>query len=387
MILEQWCQVNSNFFYAEKGLDFDELKSYNSHKIKTKKLTQDKFDSLMEYFVFTEGYVTRVETSKGNFVFYGVTHDFLVDEIRERLIKHSTDKELYYFSNVDYFDYGFFAVGNSGKVDRLLRYNSEAMGEEEIVYWVGKPHKWEYETHTFYSKKKLEECEMSFGWSEVCDMVNFYLPFINDEVDVYGITVYSKKNNLKNVVDYILNGKPLKFTKEITHQDEMGIFKMLVKNDTTLTSTDIFICKDYVEAYNYLMFVDDMGGDPSSIKAVSSKFKHKVLAKNFNLETCCEMIYSMIADYPKAKGVTMADVVPLLESVPSCEHRLAQIFTEYDYATRQYVITFSPGRMFDAKDKKYIPTDRMFFRIGKKYNRKTFTKIYKQLKKLLAEYK
>ena len=86
MILEQWCQVNSNFFYAEKGLDFDELKTYNSHKIKTKKLAQDKFDSLMEYFVFTEGYVTRVETSKGNFVFYGVTHDFLVDEIRERIV-------------------------------------------------------------------------------------------------------------------------------------------------------------------------------------------------------------------------------------------------------------------------------------------------------------
>ena len=49
--------------------------------VNPKKLNQTKFNSLMEFVVFTEGYVTHLETSEGEFLFYGVTHDLETKQI------------------------------------------------------------------------------------------------------------------------------------------------------------------------------------------------------------------------------------------------------------------------------------------------------------------
>lgn len=387
MILDNWCQVNCNFFYSKGEVNFEEFNTQKSIKINPKKLTQEKFDELIEYFVFTEGYITKVETNMGNFAFYGVTHDFDVNQLKDRMKNYSTTQELYYFSNVDYFDYGFFAVANGGKIDRLLRYNSEAMGDEEVVYWVGKPHKWEYDTHTFYSKQRLEDCEMSFGWSEVCDMVYYYLPFVTKEVDIKSITVYSQNSNLKDVVKHILTGKPLKFSKDVTRQDEMDIFKMLVKNDSNFTSTDFFIAKDFLISYNYTLDTYDRYSSSGHIQILNTPYNSKILKSKLNKETFYEMFYNFVLDYKNATIKTMPTVAPMIRSLPECEHRLAQVITQYDYKTQKYLVHFCPGRLYDVKTREYISVEKQFFKVGKKFDRKTATKIYNYLKNYLEDYK
>ena len=87
MILENCCQVNSNFFYS-KHFNFTIMPYKKKFSVNPKKLNQTKFNSLMEFVVFTEGYVTHLETSEGEFLFYGVTHDLETKQILSILKNH-----------------------------------------------------------------------------------------------------------------------------------------------------------------------------------------------------------------------------------------------------------------------------------------------------------
>ncbi len=198
VILEQYLQVNSNFFYSEK-LNIKPSKGYK--KVNLKKLNAEELGSTLESIVFSENKnnFIHIKTNKGEFVLLTVTSDITKEQTLDFLKENSSKYPTYYFRNVDYFDFGIFGYAQNGKIERYLSYNSEAMGDENIVEWIGKPHKWEYATHTFYTKKKLEECEMSFGWDEVCNMIYYYLPFITEEVEILEVNAYTKNKQIKKV--------------------------------------------------------------------------------------------------------------------------------------------------------------------------------------------
>ena len=196
MILEQYLQVNSNFFYSKK-LNIKPSKGYK--KVNLKKLNEEELGSTLESIVFSENKnnFIHIKTNKGEFVLLTVTSDITKEQTLDFLKENSSKYPTYYFRNVDYFDFGIFGYAQNGKIERYLSYNSEAMEDENIVEWIGKPHKWEYETHTIYTKKKLEECEMSFGWDEVCNMIYYYLPFITEEIEILEVNAYTKNKQIK----------------------------------------------------------------------------------------------------------------------------------------------------------------------------------------------
>jgi len=205
MLLNQHLQVNSKFFYTQ-SFDLTTIKYNHKKKIKFKKLSQSDFDMKIEDFVFTnenEIYIHIKTKYKGEFLLTNVTFEINKNDAIEILTKNAKNQTVYLFDNVDYFSYGRFAIANNEKIERYLSFNSEVSDDENIVEWIGKPHSWEYETHTFFTKKKLEDFEMSFDSDVVCEMSEYYLPFMNDDLQITEITLYSKDeviiNNKKKV--------------------------------------------------------------------------------------------------------------------------------------------------------------------------------------------
>jgi ribonucleotide monophosphatase NagD (HAD superfamily) len=189
MQLRDYTQINSNFFYSKHITPYNKLGKYE-FKVNPKKLTQIQFNRLMEHVVFKKGFATLIQTKQGDFVFYGVTQDFTPKQVQNSIANLAKTEPTYFFRNVDYFNYGEFGYAENGKIVRYLKYNSEATDDENVVEWVGKPHDWEYNSHTFYTKQKLEDCEMFFDSEAVCNMIDYYLPFIKDGVDI-DVTTYN----------------------------------------------------------------------------------------------------------------------------------------------------------------------------------------------------
>ncbi len=389
MILETYTQVNTNFFYSRKNIEFDEFNTLNKVSINPKKLNQNKFDSMLEYLIFNEGFITKVETNRGNFVFYGVTHDFEVEKLKERMKTYSQHSELFYFNCVDYFSYAFFCVANNGNVERLIRYNSEAADDEEVVYLCGKAHKWE---NTFaggkFTKRKLEDCEQDFGYYELGLMVGYYLPFVKtDESEILNITVYSSNQHLAEIVKNLVKGKPQKYYGEISKQDEAEIFKMLLKNDVRITSNDFMLDSNGIKAYNYIISSTNLDVDISQMTMVSGSTLKTLNYNSLNKETFYELFVNIIRSCKEAKLKPFSEVRPLLKSLPLQDgHRLCQVLCEFNFVSKTYQLYFGTGRIYDADKGEYLDFGKKIFKVGTKFDHKTSDKIFKHINRFAKDY-
>lgn len=248
MILEQHCQVNSNFFYSEKL----EVKVPNNiYNVVLRNETND-YGEIIETIIFGNDKTAfiHMETNKGEFILLPVTSDINKEQILTYLKENSSKYPTYYFRNVDYFDYGTFGYAQNGKIERYLAYNSEAMQGENIVEWIGKPHKWEYDTHTFYTKKKLENCEMRFNSDTVCEMIYYYLPFINDDLQIQDFTIYSSN---KEYIKRIKKARKYKYEK-VQKDTYNKIYQTMTKHNLKCLVITALIYNDKVTINNLTLY-------------------------------------------------------------------------------------------------------------------------------------
>lgn len=388
MILETYTQVNTNFFYSLNDFEFDEFKTLKSKSVNPKKLDQNRFEAMLEHLIFTPGFITKLETNRGTFVFYGITHDFEVEKLKERMKNCSQNKELFYFNCVDYFTYAFFCVAENGKVERLIRYNSEAMDNEEIVYLEGRRHKWENTFGAKFTKRRLEDCEDDFSSYELGLMVKYHLPFIEtDETEILKLTVYSNDVHLQEIVDNLVKGKPQKFYGQVSKKDEADIFKMLLKNDVRVTSSDIMLDTECIKAYNYVVSSTNLDVDISQMTMVSSNYFQTVNYFALSKETFYELFVNTIKNYRYATLKPFSEIKPLLKRLPLEDgHRLCQILCEYDFVKKSYTVYFGTGRIYDADKGEYLDYGKKIIKIGDKFDRKVSDKIFKYIKKYAKDY-
>lgn len=203
MNIYKLAQIHSRFLYSNK-LDESILKDFKSYD-KFKKIddfTLDVFSSFLiesNYDIFL-----KISTNKGEFLFTNFSNSLNNEQFIEYLKSNSNHDETYYFANTDYYTYGAFGFAKDGKVERFLSFDEECSDEDKMVTWIGKAHSWEVETHTFYTKKKLQEMEMFFSSDEVCDMIDYYLPFLNEELNINEFTFYYKyDSNLEGIINSI----------------------------------------------------------------------------------------------------------------------------------------------------------------------------------------
>lgn len=383
MILENCCQVNSNFFYS-KHFNFNIMPYKTKFSVNPKKLNQSKFNSLMEHVVFTEGYVTHMITSEGEFLFYGVTHDLETKQILNILKNQAQFAPIYFFRNVDYFSYGEFGFAEEGKVVRYLKVNSEAMGDEPVVEWVGKPHKWEYDTHTFYTKQKLEDFEMFFDSDNVCEMIYYYLPFVTKNIEIKEITIYSYSENGKKIVDGVIKGKPFIELKQITNHDKAEIYKNLIHNNLESAGTTILVFKDKIFLNNYL--VNSTGFDMNIPEKSYVSFTNKsqtILNKNLNYKTFYNAIIDFIIDYKNAKKVHYTEAQNYLKKIEKNESYFqTHLVTDFFEKDQTLVVAYGVGRYFDFKRMIYSDIRNTSFLAGQSFDSKTIKKIYKSVLKV-----
>lgn len=368
MILEQYLQVNSNFFYSEK-LNIKPSKGYK--KVNLKKLNEEELGSTLESIVFSENKnnFIHIKTNKGEFVLLTVTSDITKEQTLDFLKENSSKYPTYYFRNVDYFDFGIFGYAQNGKIERYLSYNSEAMGDENIVEWIGKPHKWEYETHTFYSKKKLEECEMSFGWDEVCNMIYYYLPFVNDELKILEFNVYSKNKEsikqIKNALTYkykSVNKETLKklYITMLSHNIPGILINALVYDDSViLHDLMLGVVKEHKEDQleNQILF-------SNLVSKINHNEKHREIEFHNGL---VQLINASINSEVK----TLKEIAPYIKKLKE-EKELYYL----------YISPINKNKYKLELLKRGINKENIF--IGYNFNKKNSNKIYKILNK---EYK
>lgn len=297
MKLYQHLQVNSNFFYANT-LNLSKFDNYVKTKIKIKKYSQQHFDTLIESLVFSEQklYVFIKTKDKGEFLLSNIDSNISKDEAIEYLKLNSANQTAYLFDNVDYFAYGRFAVANNGKIERYLSFNSEPRDDENIVEWIGKPHKWEYETHKFFTKKKLEDFEMIFDSDTVCEMVEYYLPFINEDLDIKELIVFSKEN-----INYYNPYKTQKIS--LNRENLTKIYKKYKEYDIDMTCITINSNNNGLILSDYYMCLLTASNPISPIdKILSSNTMHELhISENDFKKKLLNYLTEMIIDISNVK--------------------------------------------------------------------------------------
>ncbi len=378
MLIEDWCQVNSNFFFSKSELEFDGFKNYKKLDVNVKKLTQTSLNNMFSHFVFdTKDNIIKLTTNHGNFVFYGVTQEFEPNQIKEMLNTYSKDT-LYYFNNVDYFTYGCFGVASNNKIERLLRYNSEASSEEDEITWVGKAHLWETETHTYYSKQRLTEGEMSFGWEEVCEMVLYYLPFVSNDVNILGMTVYSNSQYLKEDITNLLSEKPVKNHDEFSVLDENDLFKSLVSNNTRQTISTVVLKKDKLIFFNKIVSVDVSNLFNNDVKFFTNTESRTIKYSNLNFENFYGAFLAIVRAYKNARLLSPQQIQSAMSfSEQSDGDVVCNLVTNYNYASKKYSVNFVYDKIFDEENNVHVDYRAGQESVGDKFDRKTAEKVYK----------
>ena len=369
MILHRHLQVNSEFFYANK-LDLSKFESYIKTKLKFKKYSQDDFDTLIEGLVFEEKeqYIFIKTKNNGEFLLSSIHCKTSKDDAINYLKLNAKNQTVYLFDNVDYFSYGRFAVASNEKIERYLAFNCEATDDENVVDWIGKPHKWEYETHTFYSKKRLEDFEMSFDSDTVCEMAEYYLPFITEDLEIKEIFVFSKEpievykpNNKKNQ-------KPKK-PKFNTSKLEK-IFGIFNKNRIQFASVTLNVTKHAVVFSNCILRVLTQSKPLSPTDKILSTNKTELLwvdVDDFKTKFLSNLI-TMVEDITNAKEST---VISARETLLSIDRKISNYNTFYIHIF-----------MFSKKKFKLVLTSKqedhdIEYQLGNKFNLKLVDKILK----------
>lgn len=304
MILHQHLQVNSEFFYAQQ-LDLTKFDTFIKTKIKFKKYSQDEFDTLIEDLVFQEKeqYIFIRTKDKGEFLLSSIHSKLSKDDAISYLKFNAKNQTCYLFDNVDYFSYGRFGIASNEKIERYLSFNSEPADDENIVEWIGKPHKWEYETHTFYTKKKLEDFEMFFDSDAVCEMAEYYLPFITDELDIKEIFVYSKEP-----IKYYKPKKSNKLT--ITNDNLEKIYNILQKYNFNFASVCINANNNAVIFSNYILRIITQSTPVSPTDKILSSNKMQFMwttIKQFKANFL-DTLVDMICDFENAQETNLISI-------------------------------------------------------------------------------
>lgn len=383
MIFENCVQVNSNFFYC-KQFNIGTMPGKNILELNPKKLTQLQFNKLMEHVVFTKGYATKIKTNNGEFLFYSATNNFTPKVVQNFIINQSKFGPAYYFRNVDYFSYGEFGYAEDGKIVRYLKCNSEATDNENVVEWIGKPHTWEYETHTFYTKEKLENFEMSFDSESICDMVYFYLPFLKNDVKVENITIYSNQPNLKKLINGVLKDKPFENLLEFTSKHHAEIVKNLIHNNVETASTTILIYKDKLFFNNYVVNTDKYKkDDPIRTDILHDPSNLTIKTKDLNFNKFYNTLIKFIVNYKNAKQTNFKVVQKSLQTIKANDKYFqAHIITDFFEQDKKSIIAFAITKYFNNVLNCYTDQYNVTKIMGDCIDVKAVKKIYKEILKL-----
>ena len=366
MVLEDYFQVNSQFFYGE-SLD---MSYFTKHKeVPISNFTEDSVKGMLENVEFgkIQGIMLNINTNKGQFLYISALDQLDKDTVLNFLKHSSTTNPTYYFSNVDYFSFGRFGLGEGGKITRYLSFNSEQAFDEEVVGWIGKPHSWEYATHTFYTKKKLEDFEMDFSDSEVCDMVTYYLPFISEDIVVDKVSVYTLNKQhaklLKNIVKGVYH--------KLTNKSVEAIYNTSKKYKANMFSIACYF--DYVQQKiifaNHNMYTyKDNGVDIYNTEVLYTNLRGEVTIGEPKWELDFHnILLQMVADIPRVKPEKIKDIG-------------ANIKTLEDLNLKRYLIMVRPVTKskleyhFFSTDTKGNSTA---LKVGTKFNKSLVKKIFK----------
>ncbi len=383
MQLRDYTQINSNFFYSKHITPYNKLGKYE-FKVNPKKLTQTQFNRLMEHVVFKKGFATLIQTKQGDFVFYGVTQDFTPKQVQNSIANLAKTEPTYFFRNVDYFNYGEFGYAENGKVVRYLKYNSEATDDENVVEWVGKPHDWEYNSHTFYTKQKLEDCEMFFDSEAVCDMIDYYLPFIKDGVDIENITIYSNQEKVKQIITATIKNKPYVELLKFTSYSHAEIVKTLIKHNIESTGTTVLILKDKIIMNNYLLNSTNFKKEDENKQfIISDKSTVTIPLKSLNFKNFNNYLLKLIHCYKNAEKVNYKVVQKRLQ-VPDQNENYFQAYIVSDFfeQDKKIIVGFGVAKYYNKQLKAYTEQFNYTKLAGVNFETKTFKKIFKEIKKL-----
>lgn len=383
MQLRDYTQINSNFFYSKHITPYNKLGKYE-FKVNPKKLTQTQFNRLMEHVVFKKGFATLIQTKQGDFVFYGVTQDFTPKQVQNSIANLAKTEPTYFFRNVDYFNYGEFGYAENGKVVRYLKYNSEATDDENVVEWVGKPHDWEYNSHTFYTKQKLEDCEMFFDSEAVCDMIDYYLPFIKDGVDIENITIYSNHEKVKQIITATIKNKPYVQLLKFTSYSHAEIVKTLIKHNIESMGTTVLILKDKIIMNNYLLNSTNFKKEDENKQfIISDKSTVTIPLKSLNFKNFNNYLLKLIHCYKNAEKVNYKVVQKRLQ-VPDQNENYFQAYIVSDFfeQDKKIIVGFGVAKYYNKQLKAYTEQFNYTKLAGVNFETKTFKKIFKEIKKL-----
>jgi hypothetical protein len=372
-----YVQVNSNFFFAnEFSKDFSG-KNYSA-KVPLKLLNENNIQYLLEDIAFGDEHnALYLKTNKGCFFLFHISDLDNNKTTIEMLKNNSTTTPTYLFSNVDYFTYGRFGIAENGKITRFLSANSEAENEEDIVTWIGKPHKFEYETHTFYTKQKLIDCEMFFDSDTVCEMIEFYLPFINAEIDILEAKIFSNNKNIKTHLKSVLTNKKsfdkfdkTKYKNAINHliDNHAPYFSTLivVKKNGNITLTNRMIC-----AYEEI--------SPTA-KILFSNRQENINILRTSKEEFYNMLLNFVYDYANAEITTLAEASKKLPlSIYDQNHYLMQIMGKFENYYLKPNLSYDTGRFYNKSTDEYLNKNRSIVDIGTKINKKYILTLYDEI--------
>ena len=383
MQLRDYTQINSNFFYSKHITPYNKLGKYE-FKVNPKKLTQIQFNRLMEHVVFKKGFATLIQTKQGDFVFYGVTQDFTPKQVQNSIANLAKTEPTYFFRNVDYFNYGEFGYAENGKIVRYLKYNSEATDDENVVEWVGKPHDWEYNSHTFYTKQKLEDCEMFFDSEAVCNMIDYYLPFIKDGVDIENIIIYSNQEKVKQIITAAIKNKPYVELLKFTSYSHAEIVKTLIKHNIESMGTTVLILKDKIVMNNYLLNSTNFKKEDENKQfIISDKSTVTIPLKSLNFKNFNNCLLKLIHCYKNAEKVNYKVVQKRLQ-VPDQNENYFQAYIVSDFfeQDKKIIVGFGVAKYYNKQIKAYTEQFNYTKLAGVNFETKTFKKIFKEIKKL-----
>ena len=372
-----YVQVNSNFFFAnEFSKDFSGKKY--SAKISLKQLNENNIQYLLEDIAFGDEHnALYLKTNKGCFFLFHISD---LDDNKttiEMLKNNSTITPTYLFSNVDYFNYGRFSFAENGKITRFLSANSEAETEEDIVTWIGKPHKFEYETHTFYTKQKLIDCEMFFDSDIVCEMIEFYLPFVGEEIDILEAKIFSNNKNIKTHTKSVLTNKKFyekfdksKYKDAINHliDSHAPYFStlILVKKNGNVTLTNRMIC-----AYEEI--------SPTA-KILFSNRQENINILRTSKEEFYNLLLNFVYDYKNAEVTTLADASKKLPlAIYDQNHYLMQLIGKFENYYLKPILSYDTGRFYDKATDEYQNKNRKLVDFGSKITKKHIFNLYSKI--------
>ena len=369
-----YVQVNSNFFFSEKFCDNFSNKKY-SFKIPLKILNKDNIQGLFEDVAFGDkSSALYLKTNKGCFFLFSISDIEDNNIVVEMLKNNSKEASTYYFSNVDYFSYGKFGVAENGKITRYLAVNTEANEEKDIVAWIGKPHKFEYETHTFFTKQKLMDCEMFFDSDVVCDMVTYYLPFVCDDVKIIEAKVFSDDKDIGKLIKNILSDK--KTYEKINKEKLNNSLNHLIKNQAPYFSTHFIVNKNgFVTIINKLITV--YGEFSPTTKVLSSLKQETINIIKMTKVKFYNLVLSYIYDYENAKIVELGEISRSLpKNIYNKNHYMMQILGTFKNKTLKPFISYDTGRYYDKQTDEYINKNRKFVKCGRHLNKRHINAFY-----------